>query len=106
MDSNRSFIEEINESNNNNNQTNTQEDEDEQSHNPQNLRNRRRAAVGTIPIDSINILRLGINYPYSEASDDYAFSLEESRPMIRRHNYIRRRRSNEFNFFRKKSIYI
>lgn len=99
MDSNRSLEEDVNEYFLN-------EIPVQQSRNPENLRNRRRGAINTVPVDAINLLRLGNSFFNEGATEDYTFSLEEIRPLTRRNQYLRRRRSKIILINRKKNLHI
>lgn len=54
---------------------------------------RRRGAIGSLPIDTINLIRLSNFSLYPEGSQQNEFSIEEIRSVTRRPHYLRRRRS-------------
>ncbi len=56
---------------------------------------RRRGAIGSLPIDTINLIRLSNFSLYPEGSRQNEFSTEELRAGTRRPHYLRRRRSKD-----------
>lgn len=56
---------------------------------------RRRGAIGSLPIDTINLIRLSNFSLYPEGNSQNEFSTEELRAGSRRPHYLRRRRSKD-----------